>query len=432
MFMMFVNDWNTAYDKHQQLAPMAWFNWFEEPTIIKVHVTDLMMLTVLMVASFRGPKRGAFVRPMRTALLIALVTTVLWFVYGLAKGGEFRFASWQTYPIVSFVLFAFGIAAAFQTTADFHALGKWLIAAALYRATMCWIAYFTWGRSNVGETGAFLTSHDDTIPWVMSILVLIVNAIDCRSLLVNLRNSALILFFLGAIQFNSRRLAWVSLAMGLVALFVLFPPGSAKRRITRIFYAAAPVILLYVVVGWGRPNPIFLPLRSFSTVSTEEDASTLARDAENLGLIATANSEHAALGTGWGRPYIYLTLKYDISGFGLWRYIPHNSILGLLAFTGYIGFFGFWLPFPTAMFLNARIARLAQDPKARRVAIVGAAQMLVAANQLYGDMGLFFVRPMLALAVSYAIAMRLPRLTGVWEASTSSAVTVGSHGVAAQ
>jgi len=30
-------------------------------------------------------------------------------------------------------------------------------------------------------------------------------------------------------------------------------------------------------------------------------------------------------------------------------------------------------------------------------------------------MGLFFLRPMIAIAVSYAMAMRLPHLTGVWE-----------------
>ena len=38
----------------------------------------------------------------------------------------------------------------------------------------------------------------------------------------------------------------------------------------------------------------------------------------------------------------------------LWPYVPHNSILGLLAYTGILGFAGYWLAFPTAVFLNAR------------------------------------------------------------------------------
>jgi hypothetical protein len=186
--------------------------------------------------------------------------------------------------------------------------------------------------------------------------------------------------------------------------------------------------LIYVAVGWGRGERIFLPLRSLSSVSTNEDASTLARNAENLGLIATANYASSLFGTGWGRPYVFLTMKYDISGaFELWRYIPHNSILGLLAFTGTLGFAGFWMAMPTAAFLLARVARLANDPRARSIGIIAASQMIVCANQLYGDMGIFFVQPMYVLAVSYGIALRLPQLAGVWRSSKANAKQATAH-----
>jgi hypothetical protein len=179
------------------------------------------------------------------------------------------------------------------------------------------------------------------------------------------------------------------------------------------------VLLVYVAVGWGRPNRIFLPLRSLSSVSTDEDESTLARNAENLGLIATTNASSLSLGTGWGKPYTPFSTKYDISGFELWQYVPHNSILGLLAFTGMFGFAGFWLAIPTAVFFNSRVARLSDDPKARNVAIVVVAQMIVSVNQLYGDMGIFFLRPMYAIAIGYAAALRLPAVAGVWNASNA-------------
>jgi hypothetical protein len=263
----------------------------------------------------------------------------------------------------------------------------------------------------------YLTSHDDTILWVVSILVLVVNTFDRRSTKVTVRNAALVLLFLGAVQFNSRRLAWVSLVMGLVVTYVLLLRGAAKRRINRIALFVAPLVLLYVAVGWGSQSTLFLPLRSLSTVSTQEDTSTLARNAENLGLIATANTSGYVFGTGWGWPYMALTLKYDISGaFELWPYVPHNSILGLLAFTGILGFAGFWLALPTAVFLNARMALLSPDTKAKSVAIVAAAQLIVCVNQLYGDMGIFFLKPMYAIAVAYAIALRLPPTAGVWGA----------------
>jgi hypothetical protein len=109
-------------------------------------------------------------------------------------------------------------------------------------------------------------------------------------------------------------------------------------------------------------------------------------------------------------------MKYDISGaFELWQFVPHNSLLGLLAFTGMLGFAGFWISVPTAVFFHARIARLVTDSKIQSVGIIGASQLIVCANQLYGDMGLMFVKPMYVIALSYAIALRMPRTAGVWD-----------------
>ncbi len=414
MFLVFAEDKECAYAPHLG-APLGWVHdILVEPLPIKVRLFDLIMLAVLLIGTFKHDAKGPHVPPMKNALLLVLGATMLAFVWGLLHGGDARAASWQTYLILSCVLFAFTLAATFRTPADYGTLAKWFMAAAIYRGIGCWVSYFTWGASSVGEGGAYLTTHDDTIGWVVCVLILIVDAIDRRSSSTTFRNLLLIVFFLGAIQFNSRRLAWVSLAMGLLVTYFLFPRGRVKRRVNRLAMWLAPILALYVVIGWGQSNPIFLPLRSFATVSTQEDASTLARNAENLGLLATGNAFGFFLGTGWGRPYICLTHKYDISGFELWQYVPHNSILGLLAFTGVVGFAGFWLAIPTAMFLNARVARIGADPKAKNVAIIGAAQLVVCANQLYGDMGLFTFKSMYVIGISYAIALRLPRAAGLW------------------
>lgn len=413
LFLAFTIDKDTAYSWHIT-APLAWlYSYLLDPSVIKIRTFDIIMLGVLVAA----PGRKAYAAPTKHSLLLVLATTVLWFVYGVVMSGDSRSASWQTYRILSMVIVAFAVAATHRTSADFRGLAKWLIAAAAYRAVMCWISYFTWGRDTVGDSGAFLTSHDDTIGWVVGILILVVHIFERRSLKRTVFDGLLILFFLGAIQWNSRRLAWVSFAMGLVIAYLLFPPGKAKRRVNRVVTYVVPILILYVVVGWGRSNRIFLPLRSLSTVSTQEDASTLARNAENLGLILTANSSHFAIGTGWGHRYFPVSMKYDISSsFELWPYVPHNSILGLLAFTGALGFAGFWLAIPTSVFLNARVARLSPDVAARGVGIIGAAQLIVCVNQLYADMGLFDVKPMYVMAVSYAIALRLPVVVGVWPA----------------
>jgi hypothetical protein len=414
LFLVFVDDFGLPYVEHFG-APFGWVQTvLLDPTPVKVRPFDFLLLFALISAS--GKKKGASVGPMKTTLLICVATTVFFYVYGLARGGDARAASWQTYLIMSTVLLAFTVAATFRTAADYEGLAKWLIAAAIYRAAMCWLSYFTWGHHVSGESGAFLTSHDDTITWVVSLLILTVNAVDKRSTKVSIRNGLLSLFLMGAIQFNSRRLAWVSLAMGFVVLYVLFPAGIAKRRINRFFLSLAPVLSLYVAVGWTQPEkPIFFPLRAFFSTTTQEDGSTLARNAENLGLISTSWMSSLQFGTGWGKPYHFLTMKYDIShAFELWQYVPHNSILGLLAFTGYVGFAGFWMVLPTAVFLNARLAKVAEERAMRNVGLIGAAQMIVCTNQLYGDMGIFFLRSMYVLAISYAIALSLPTAAGVW------------------
>jgi hypothetical protein len=415
LFLVFVQDWGYGYASHLG-EPLGWiYDILLAASPIKIRIFDLTMLAILGMTALGAGKKEPLTPPMRNALLLALGTTATWFFYGvLWRGGDARTASWQTYLILSCILVAFTIAVTFRTPADFYALGKWLIGAALYHAVMCWISYFTWARGVVGESGAYITTHDDTILWVGAILILVVHSIDRRSVAVTFANGLLILVFLGAIQWNSRRLAWVSLVIGLVVLYFLFPPGAAKRRIARIGKYALPIIGLYIAIGWGRQNPIFLPLRSLSSVTTQEDASTLARNAENLGLITTANAQNIVVGTGWGKPYAPVTMKYDISGFLLWQYVPHNSILGLLAFTGILGFAGFWMAVPTAVFLFARVARHANDPRARSTAIVAAAVLFVCLNQLYGDMGLIFLRPMYAIAISYAVALRLPIASGVW------------------
>lgn len=412
VFLLFAEDTETIYG-HYWAAPMGWLHaFFYAPVPYKIRPLDHILALCLALA----PK-GASVRvpAMRNALLIAAGTVVLWFVYGLLTGGDARAASWQVYMMLSAILFAFCIGAVFRTPEDFALLAKALLAAAAYRAMMCWLFYFIYIRPmRVLPFPEYLTAHDDTVLWVTAIVILAVRMVDAKTMGGKARAGVFMAFLLGAIQFNTRRLAWVSLALGLLVAVVLWPPGRQRRRLFRTGLMVAPIVLLYVIVGWGRSESVFKPLRAFATMSTQEDASTKARNVENLGLIATAKTNWL-FGTGWGHPYIAVSDKYSIAQyFELWPYVPHNSILGLLAYTGVCGFLGYWLAFPTAMFLNARTAQLGRSPLARRVALVGAAEMLICANQYFGDMGIFFTKSTYILAGSYAIALRLPIEAGVW------------------
>lgn len=428
LFLMIVNegDPTTIYAKaapegfaSTAFAPFGWVQSFLFDALpIKVRPFDVIMLIVLAVASSRrGQGRVRLVAPMRNALFLALGTIVVWFVYGIATGGDARAASWQVYLLVSAILLAFTVAATFVTPAHYEFLAKTIIAAGLYRATMCWIFYFAFVSGGRASSYEYITAHDDSVVWVASILAILMHALEKRSRWTTIRALLLTVFILGAIQWNMRRLAWVSLVMSLAMAFFLLPRTKIRARVVRVMWVVFPVLALYTAIGWGRPERIFLPLHSLASVSTEEDRSTKARNVENLGLIATVRQAGAVAGTGWGHGYIELSNKYSIAKFmELWPYVPHNSILGLLAYTGILGFAGYWLAFPTAVFLNARIARMGSTGSMRNVGFAASTTMVVCANQMYGDMGSFSIRTMYLLAATYAVALRMPVVAGVWGA----------------
>ncbi|MGH7270535.1 MAG: hypothetical protein ACREJ3_08905, partial [Polyangiaceae bacterium] len=257
LFLVLADDATTVYRAYMG-APLAWV----EPLLvdalpIKLRLFDVLMLGILVFSSGRRDARGPRTPPMRNALFLVVGTLVTWFAYGMLRGGDARCASWQTYLMLSMVLTAFTIAANFHTAEHYALLAKTLIAVAVYRGVMCWIFYFAYIQpGSVYPVPIDLTTHHDTVIWVTAIIILIVNALDARSLRITLRNLAGILFFVGAIQFNTRRLAWVSLIMALIVTYFLLPHGAVRRRAKRVVVGMVPVLLLYTVVGWGRKEKI--------------------------------------------------------------------------------------------------------------------------------------------------------------------------------
>jgi O-Antigen ligase len=358
---------------------------------------------------------------MKRSLLVAFVVLVLWFGYGVARGGNARAAGWQVYLLFACILASFAIASAFKTADHYIMLANVALAAGIYRAIMCIVFYLEYVRpGGLLPRPEYMTSHDDSVLWTVGIAFVLLGAVVTPSLRTRVTAGLVTPLLLCAMQFNNRRLAWISLGGAIIALYFLLPASPAKRRARRIAWVIVPVLGLYTAIGWGRPEGIFRPLRSFETVSVEQDASTLARNAENLGLIATAN-QGWVLGTGWGQKYVEVTNKYQIHFFELWPYIPHNSVLGLFAYTGYFGFVGFWMIFPTATFLHARTATFAPKPRDRLVGMLGVVQILACANQWYGDMGSFSATTMYMLAASFAAALRIPIATGAWPGGEPSA-----------
>ena len=415
-FFVLAEDGISLYAYHM-FTPLAWMHPFLTGTTgLKIRGFDAAMAVVLAIALQRRSLARGTVQPMRRAMWLAIGTTVAWYVFGVLRGGDSHFGTWQIYLTIAAMVCGFTVSATFTQYEHYLLLAKAILAAATYRAVMTVIFWLLYVRDTWWATyPPYFSSHDDTVLWVLAIVMLIAWAIGHGTKLSRLGAAVGIPLFVLVLQLNGRRLAWVSLAAALMVVYALVPVGKIKRKINRGLVIGVPILALYVGIGWGRKEQAFKPLKALETISTQEDDSTKARNVENLGLIATASEAGPLLGTGYGHKYKEVSNKYSIAEkFDLWPYIPHNSILGLLAYTGILGFAGVWLAFPTALFLHARTAKMAKERRERAVGIVGVSLLVICANQLFGDMGLVSSMAMYLLAASYAVAMRLPITANVW------------------
>jgi hypothetical protein len=188
----------------------------------------------------------------------------------------------------------------------------------------------------------------------------------------------------------------------------MMPRLKTKRRLTLAAFAGAPFIVLYLVIGWDRTETVFKFAHAVATMTGKEDASSATRDIENYNLLMTLK-QNPLIGIGFGKEYDEVSVAYSIKEiFPQYRYIPHNSVLGLLGFTGLVGFAGIWFFLPATGFLLATAYRaFTHDRIARIVMLTALAQIAVFMNQLYGDMGLVSTTATVLMASSMAVAGKL-------------------------
>jgi hypothetical protein len=411
LFFLLAADGDTAYASKHYFAPLGYVSelWVL-PIPYKIGVANHIVLAILFFG--RSRSRAEWVKPVISALRLCVAAIVTEFLWGMARGGDFKSAWWQVYYIWSGLLFGYCVAAVCAEARDFPLLLDAILYAAGYRAVMCTLYWYFYVHSGEWKTD-FIMCHDDSVLQPAAVFIVIIRLLHGSRR--RFASTMYLLLQVAAIFFNNRRLVWLSLASAAVFLFLLLPPSKPKKRMLRVFVIVAPILAIYFMVGQGRNEAIFKPVASFSSTTGQEDPSTKARNVENLGLVETGLRNNRLLGPGWGHPYVEVANWYTIAHlFPLWQYIPHNSILGLLAYTGILGFAGVWLIFPTAMFFNIRMARLGDTLLLRQLGMIGAIELIVVGYQMYGDMGTYYVRPMYLLGLSYAIAMRLPIEAGTW------------------
>jgi hypothetical protein len=381
-------------------------------------VWDMTLIAAVAVLSLRPATWKNRLPALDLALLASLLAIASWAAYGVVRGGDLRQAEMQLNALARMFVLYFVIHAAFRSSRDTKLLAWIIMAGALYRAVACLVFFWVFARSGVvSPYPQSMTDHHDSALWATAILGLtgwIVASGRWGSLaLGGLLGSLLLL----AIRYNDRRIAWVEVAGGLVFLYIGMTDGRLRRAIHRYALVCLPLALLYVSAGWTRPERIFGPVQQLKSALTDtSNPSNDARVLENRGLVVTLQN-NKILGTGFGHEFIEVSALYSAGmerHFPNYRYLPHNSLLGLLAFTGVAGFAVIWMFVPATAFIAARTFPWARNAAEQALSLVAFAAPFVYSVQAYGDMGIQSLKANVILAASTAIVARLAVNTGAW------------------
>jgi len=387
---------------------------FKPLPVLKMPLWDMAVLATLVVALGAKAASADVVRPVRKSMKVALLSIGAMWAFGVVRGGSIRQTMWQLHPFVIAIVFAYLVIATCRTASHLRTLGKVVLSAALYRAGVLFVFYYSIGR-DFRPPLEVMTTHADTVLFVTGMLLVLVDALERRTLGAALRALIVCIPLALAIKLNNRRLAWLSLGAGGALAYFVLPRSRFKRRVNWALVAAIPLFVAYVAVGWGQRDGIFRPVGAISTMfGTHADTSSEMRDIENYNLVQTLRSD-PVLGTGWGHEYREVSVAISIEKiFPQYRYIPHNSVLGLLAFSGLVGFALTWQLFIVAAFFHAVSVGAARAPPLRVAAVVGLTTIVTFVLQMWGDMGWNTLPADVLMATSVGVAARLPILAGAW------------------
>lgn len=379
---------------------------------------DLSIAFAGLLALFRAGSLRQQVRPLNLSLLLAVFAMLALTAWGALRGGDLRMAYFQLSALLRMFLLFPVLLAVFRTLGDLRLLALTVAAAALYRAVACILSHrFFLRQVGLIQWPEYMTDHHDSVLWVTVVIgALLYGAARLRARTLAALTLPTVLILL-AVHYNDRRLAWLQLASGLLLTLVVMPRGRLRRRLGRWALLGAPLVALYLAVGWHASASVFAPVRQVrSLMEASGDESNRYRELENAGLVVTLQRT-LFLGTGFGHPFEELADDYSAGMAAIWaeyRFIPHNSLLGLVSAAGVLGFPAIWAFLPVMAFLAARSRALARRPLEVALSSVGFAFPLVYGLQAVGDMGLQSFKANVLLACSLAATARLSVLSGAW------------------
>jgi hypothetical protein len=399
---------------------------------------DIFVLGMLGLMAYRralGQKIDPFVTSIPRAQVIALMVlpaTIVWMqVWGIfINGGNARAAQWQWHQMMVLPLIVMLFNAAIRGPADFRILGRMIVTGCCIKALFGTYFILAMARPK-GLYHEYATAHSDSVIFVTGLAIVIFSYMEEPIRKNFWRMVWVSLIILMGMHYNDRRLAYVSFILILAFGYAISPWSWVKRYATRAGLVLLPVFPFYIAAGWQNPTGIFSIVGIFkSLIEGETDKVEQGlmdyRDMENINVVATWE-QNPLLGTGWGHPFLEVMKLPDIShAFPDYLYHPHNSVLGMLAFGGIVGFSGLWTWLVVSAFLAVRAYHRAHPPEYRAGGLVCFSVFIAYINQCYGDMGSISWLSTLLAAMALTCAGKLAVVTRAWPVTDSPRANVST------
>jgi O-antigen ligase len=354
--------------------------------------------------------------PLPIAAMISLAGVAFEWAYGISRGGSLQDSLWQVQKIAYVPILFFLFQAAVRGPSDSKRLMRAIVWAALIRAAAAvFIAATVPGPP--GEEMAVATTHADSLVFASAFAIVLASLWEGEVPGWSPRAWFALLVLAAGMVANNRRLVWIEV-IGIVVTYALISRRTRfERNVSRALILSLPLLVPYCLVGWNSSAAAFKPVKLIRSVTdSDSDGSTKWRDYENWNLVFTV-ADHPVLGSGFGHEYAERWKLPDISSmYRQYRYMPHNSVLGLWASVGLVGFFLIWMLVVAGVFLAARSYRFATKPGHKALAL-GALGITVAyVNQCYGDIGINAWAGVFVLVPALVSVGKLAVVTGAWPA----------------
>lgn len=442
MFLAFVlenpNEHQSAYRTPLSPFGAVFFLHLKNTTgisILFLSALEYSIIFVALVAFVRGVMSGrsevGFLtpRPIWQLAWLSLATSAFMALRGLVRGGDFSMVLWQldraVYVPILTMLFAKGL----RGRQDIRALWSVILWAAVIRAGLA-IYVREWAPVPIDpSTGErwleSATSHHDSMLFAAAVLILVLPLIERDKGNHVSRALSLMPILVWGMIANDRRMVYVQVAIVPFILYFVTPPNAMKRRIKKLTILFSPLILAYIMVGWNAGDSgVFKPVGIIrSVVEPDTDSSSLWREIENYDLLVTFRSS-PLMGQGLGHPF-WEIIPLPAVSYPLEYFLPHNSILGIWAFGGWVGFTGLTLLWASCVFFAMRAYYASKVPIERAACSLCMGCVVIYQIQCFGDVGFGAWAGVFLISSSIVLAGKLAVSTGAWtKTKKTSAVPV--------